>query len=108
MDPSNSFINFAVPRIDVIRNFTPCSFFEDIPKELPPGIIHGSIELKARTAPHMSYILSVDGKRVAAGLNDAYGDEDLFGHEVPNLAEKRPFPLYLKNVYKDYNSYNGL
>ena len=87
--PSKSTINFAVPDIKILRDFNACSFVEEFPSELPPGIIHQSIEMKAQTAQDVSHILSLDGKKVAAGLTDSYGDEDLFGHEQPSLQKKR-------------------
>ena len=45
--------------------------------------------MKAQTAQDVSHILSLDGKKVAAGLTDSYGDEDLFGHEQPSLQKKK-------------------
>jgi hypothetical protein len=47
----------------------------DFPKEIPPGIITSTLELKSK---ENSYILSVDGKKLAPGLNENSGDQDLF------------------------------
>ena len=75
-DPQITSINFAVPSISTVRSFE--SFDMDIPKEIPQGIIRQAIEMKPK---NKSYILSVDGKKLAPGLNEDNGDQDLFGHE---------------------------
>ena len=50
----------------------------DKPKEILPRVINQAIEMKPKTK---SYVLSVDGRKLAPGLNSMCGDQDLFGHE---------------------------
>lgn len=75
-DPQNTHINFAVPSIQSVINYE--SISKQIPKEIKPGIIEEGIELQCSGKSH---VLSVDGKKLAPGLNDSNGDQDLFGHE---------------------------
>ena len=82
LKPSEASINFAVPDIKSLRNFNACASMQDLPRELPPGIIQQSIEMKANKNKNVSYVLSFDGKKIAPGLSEAGGDEDLFGHEL--------------------------
>ena len=76
-DPQTTSINFAVPNTNSIRQFNTSE--TEIPGELPPGIIHQAIQLKS--SADNSYVLSVDGKKLAPGLTEKNGDQDLFGHE---------------------------
>ena len=76
-DPQETNINFAVPNSQTIINYTSMDY--DFPKEIPPGIITSTLELKSK---ENSYILSVAGKKLAPGLNENSGDQDLFGHET--------------------------
>lgn len=76
-DPQETNINFAVPNSQTIINYTSMDY--DFPKEIPPGIITSNLELKSK---ENSYILSVDGKKLAPGFNENSGDQDLFGHET--------------------------
>ena len=76
-DPQETNINFAVPNTQTIINYTSMDY--DFPKEIPPGIITSTLELKSK---ENSYILSVDGKKLAPVLNENNGDQDLFGHET--------------------------
>ena len=81
--PQSSNINFAVPNKASIRDFKSGI---DLPVEIPPGIIETAMSL--REGEQTSFILSVDGKKVAPGLTDEWGDIDLFGHEKgPSLKE---------------------
>lgn len=74
--PDKSSINFAVPSQ---RKITSTDLLNiNLPKELPPGIIKQALEMKSK---EKSYILSCDGKKLAPGLNEEWGDQDLFGHE---------------------------
>ena len=66
-DPQETNINFAVPNTHTIINYTSMS------------IITSTLELKSK---ENSYILSADGKKLAPGLNENSGDQDLFGHET--------------------------
>jgi hypothetical protein len=59
------------------NNYTSMDY--GFPKEIPQGIITSTLELKSK---ENSYILSVDGKKLAPGLNENSGDQDLFGHET--------------------------
>ncbi|VDI46739.1 Hypothetical predicted protein [Mytilus galloprovincialis] len=78
-DPQKSKINFAVPNINSINNFQSVNI--NIPKEIFPGIITEAFKFLPRGK---SYELSVDGKKIAPGLNSKHGDQDLFGHEDRN------------------------
>ena len=81
--PHNSNINFAVPHVQNLAADTQ----NIIPKALPPGIIQDSLDLRENN--EVSMVLSVDGKKVALGLNNEWGDQDLMGYEVPNLQDTR-------------------
>lgn len=92
MRPDASNLNFAVPDVSVLRDFRACSSMKNSSLEVSPGIIEDTIDMKAKGNKNVSYILSVDGKKVAPGLTESGGDEDLFGHENPKL-DKRKEPL---------------
>ena len=95
-NPQSSNINFAVPNVHSIRTF---KGVPSLPSELRPGIIDHGLELKSGTSS--SFVLSVDGKKVAAGLTDKWGDIDLFGHEPVPLDEVRSrMEKELKEVQK--------
>ena len=83
-DPQSSSINFAVPANATVRNF---QVGVTVPKEVPPGVIQTALEM--RSGEDTSFILSVDGKKVSAGLTDAFGDEDLWGYEKPSSIKER-------------------
>lgn len=58
-----------------------------MPIEIPSGIISESLAMKPL---EKSYILSFDGKKLAPGLNENWGDQDLFGHEeIESLNETK-------------------
>lgn len=82
-DPAFSSINFAVPSQKRLSTFDGTAV--DLPNEIPPGII--SLVMKPL---EKSYILSFDGKKLAPGLNEHCGDQDLFGHEkIESLNETK-------------------
>jgi hypothetical protein len=72
-DPQTTSINFAVPSTNSICQFNTTE------TKIPPGIIYQAIELKSSS--DNSYVLSVDGKKIAPGLTERNGDRYLFGHE---------------------------
>ena len=76
-DPQNTDINFAVPDIKTVNNFEYTDI--NIPKQTQPGLIVQAIDMKPKDN---SYVLSVDGKKLAPGLTKESGDIDLFGHEI--------------------------
>jgi hypothetical protein len=76
-DPQTTSINFAVPSTNSICQFN--TMETKISGELPHGIIYQAIELKSSS--DNSYVLSVDGKKIAPGLTERNGDRYLFGHE---------------------------
>ena len=80
-NPQKASINFAVPHQNIISNFQPVR--TDIPRELEPGVIQQTLDLKSSEPENDSkcYVLSVDGKKLAPGLDNEHGDQDLFGHE---------------------------
>ena len=85
ISPQSSWINFAIPEhIKSPDNI-------GIPDVLEPGIIDEAIQIKTKS--NSSMVLSVDGKKIAPGLSEDWGDVNLFGHETPNLQllkEERP------------------
>lgn len=84
-DPAFSSINFAVPSQKRLTAFDGTAV--DLPNEIPPGIISESLAMKPL---EKSYILSFDGKKLAPGLNENWGDQDLFGHEeIESLNETK-------------------
>ena len=56
-----------------------------IPNLVFPGILDGAINMLDKSK---QYVLSIDGKKIAAGLGKPlFGDINLWGHEKPNLEE---------------------
>ena len=86
LSPKYSTINFAVPNLSAIQAV---AVKQNLPTEIKPGIIPWGIELKAKADTQVSYVLSVDGKKVSPGLTYESGDENLFGYETPNLQERQ-------------------
>ncbi|CAG2197667.1 unnamed protein product [Mytilus edulis] len=78
-DPQTTKINFAVPNINSINNFDLVE--TNIPREIYPGVIVQALEFMPRDK---NYVLSVDGKKLAPGLPNTHGDQDLFGHDEGN------------------------
>ena len=77
-NPTDTSINFAVPSTNALNK---CDVIKtEIPTEIQPGIIHQALDLKS-SQEDTSFVLSVDGKKVAPGLTDKHGDQNLFGHE---------------------------
>ena len=89
LKPDQSNINFSVPDLHVIRDFKACPSLQNTSSDLPPGVIAECIDMKAKRQENVSYILSVDGKKIAPGMTESCGDEDLFGHEKPKLEERK-------------------
>ncbi len=85
INPQNSVINFAVPSF-LILSQQPRGL--NIPKVIPPGIINAGLDMKSKSNTS-SMVLSFDGKKLAQGLNEEFGDEDLWGYETPNLKESK-------------------
>ena len=81
-DPRKTAINFAVPNSNAVSNFSNLEL--DLPRELPTGIIEKAIKMKNTD---ISYVLSVDGKKLAPCLNADSGDQDLFGFEEQESLE---------------------
>ena len=79
-DPAISVCNFAVPEIATLNCLSETSSIK-LPTEIPPGIIEPAIDLASKQK-EKEFVLCVDGKKVAAGLNKKYGDIDLWGNEV--------------------------
>ena len=89
LKPDDSNVNFAVPDLHVIRDFNACPSLQKTSSDLSPGVLEECIDMKAKSQENSSFILSVDGKKIAPGLNESWGDEDLFGHENPKLEERK-------------------
>ena len=68
--PDASHLNFAVPAINVLANFNGCSSLNNSPREVSPGVIEDAIDMKAKGNKNVSYILSVDGKKVASKISE--------------------------------------
>lgn len=71
-EPRDTNINFAVPDIKTVNNYESCTI--DIPKQIQPGLIEQAIQMKPKTD---TYVISVDGKKLAPGLTKDNGDIDL-------------------------------
>ncbi|CAC5392110.1 unnamed protein product [Mytilus coruscus] len=82
-DPQDTNINFAVPDIKTVNNYESCTI--DIPKQIQPGLIEQAIQMKPKTD---TYVLSVDGKKLAPGLTKDNGDIDLFGYGMEDSIQK--------------------
>ncbi|CAH1779698.1 unnamed protein product [Owenia fusiformis] len=82
-DPEHC-INFATPSISVVSNFMGVDI--NIPRVLKPGIIKECVPMLDQ---NKKYVLSVDGKRTAAGLSKEGGDIDLFGNEPEQSLEEK-------------------
>ena len=80
--PQHSRINFAVPSRTVIAQYKPTQVH--VPDEVPPGIIQDSVDMADTTK---SYVLSMDGKKLAPGLSRDKGDINLFGFEPAESLE---------------------
>jgi hypothetical protein len=77
-DPDKANVNFAVPDEKVLN-----SSFTAIPCPVHPGIIDAAFSL---LDPAKDYILSLDGKKISAGLGDGeLGDIQLLGFEEPSV-----------------------
>lgn len=87
-DSQETSINFAVPSAQRVSSYNPVDI--DLPSELPAGIIQQAIDLKQTCN---SYVLSVDGKKLAPGLNQKHGDQDLFGYEECESLEDQKFRI---------------
>ena len=100
-DPALSNHNFAVPDIKSLVNN--CA---DIPNLIFPGILEGAMKMLDKSK---QYVLSVDGKKIAAGLGKPLcGDINLWGHEKPNLEEalrqRNEDIEFIKNIEKEINN----
>ena len=56
-----------------------------------------------------SFVLSVDGKKVAPGVSDSFGDEDLWGYEKPSSvtdrAERKDSEIrFIENISLNMNT----
>ncbi|XP_053397710.1 uncharacterized protein LOC128556471 [Mercenaria mercenaria] len=86
LDPEKTEINFAIPS----RNTFVDAQNSDIPSTLSPGIIHRAVKAISDSPQSKVNMMCLDAKKVTAGLDDTYGDVDMFGHEArPNLNELR-------------------
>ena len=76
IDPQTTAINFAVSNQNSVANFT--TLDADLPKEIKPGVIINAIQTRPTS---QSFVLSVDGKKLATGLSSEKGNIDLMGFE---------------------------
>jgi hypothetical protein len=84
ISPQSTEINFAVPSLSILRQYNADVF----PPRLQPGLIRPTLESKASDR-EKDFILSVDGKKLAPGINESEGDIDLFGHEKGITLQKQ-------------------
>ena len=92
--PINSDINFAVPSVDILRNFTPYS--ESETRERPPGMLTDAMYSLADALKSKSACLTYDGKKIKQGLTENSGDVDILGHEDGMSLEQRQEELKKK------------
>ncbi|CAC5359049.1 unnamed protein product [Mytilus coruscus] len=77
-DPSNSDINFAIPSIDVLREYT---HYNDCSGKRLPGIFIDVMQKVSQSMKDQSLCISFDGKKIKQGLTTDSGDVDLLGFE---------------------------
>ncbi|CAC5404088.1 unnamed protein product [Mytilus coruscus] len=74
---------FYSDQYKTVNNYESCTI--DIPKQIQPGLIEQAIQMKPKTD---TYVLSVDGKKLAPGLTKDNGDIDLFGYGMEDSIQK--------------------
>ena len=77
--PIDSEINFAVPYVDILRNFSP--YTESETRERPPGMLKDTMQSLAGALKSKFAFLTYDGKKNKQGLTEQSGDVDILGHE---------------------------
>ena len=77
--PIDSEINFAVPSVDILRNFSP--YTESETRERPPGMLKDTMQSLAGALKSKFAFLTYDGKKIKQGLTEQSGDVDILGHE---------------------------
>ena len=82
LNPSTANANFAVPTVHRLRKMPEVN---PVPPETKPGIIPSVLEHLSKH-PEKDYVIAIDGKKVAQGLSDKYGDIDLWGYETPPIS----------------------
>ena len=88
MSPEITQINFAVPSRTTLFD----QIYAPMPTVLQPGVIDQTFyEVQSsRLSNNNIYIICVDGKKVTAGLDEDFGDVNVFGFEdKPRIQEKR-------------------
>ena len=76
--PEGAELNFAVPNLTVLR--TASGDEAPLPKAIKPGIVAEAVTIARKSKK--GYVLCMDGKKVAMGLQGDCGDIDLWGHEA--------------------------
>ena len=85
--PENSDINFVIPSLDVLRNYTP---YGTDTKPRDPGIYTDVMESVSSALEGTSACLTFDGKKLKQGLTENYGDVDILGFEDgPSLSQRK-------------------
>ena len=97
-DAGSSNHNFAVPDVkSLIKNS------KQMPNLVFPGILDSAIQMLDKSK---QYVLSVDGKKIAAGLGKPlFGDSNLWGHEKPNLEDEHID--FTENIKKQISEIDG-
>ena len=78
MLPENANINFAVPNLGSLSQFTICEV--GVPVSIPPGILLPVIQALGESVEN-KFMLCADAKKVTAGVDTKGGDVDMFGYE---------------------------
>ena len=66
--PEHSHVNFAVPSVNVLSLYHAKDVESQIPKSIPPGVLHLIIELLNNDQSN-EYMLCADGKKVTTGVD---------------------------------------
>ena len=77
--PDVSDINFAIPSLDILRDF--CPYGDDNSKPRKPGVYIDIMKKGAEVLQDTSACLTFDGKKIKQGLTADSGDVDLLGFE---------------------------
>ena len=79
MDPQNFEMNFAVPSVKSLRKISDQYKLD----AEDPGFLNRAISMFAEVHRGKDIKLALDGKKLAFGIGDKLGEEDLCGHEQP-------------------------
>lgn len=78
-NPDSSKLNFAIPSVDILREF--CPYGNENSKPRKPGIYTDVMGKAAEVLKDTSVCLTFDGKKIKQGLTAKSGDIDILGFE---------------------------